>query len=303
MNRRSAVIDLGTNTFHLLIADPDPLLGFREIHRVQSYTKLGFGGVNFIQEQYFKRGVSVLKEFKAEINRFGVREVRAFGTAVLRTASNGVEFAAEALQEAGIDINIIDGQEEARLIYRGVSMACPVMEKEPNLIMDIGGGSVEFILSDTNGIRWAQSFPIGVAVLYRQFHHHEPILREEKEALYGYLEDMLQPLLRVLEKYPVRYLVGAAGAFDVVEGMIMGRWSTTPYVEVPLNQFPGIFQRVTQATLEERLQIENLPSQRADLIVVGFLLIDFILRKVGISKMGVSHYSLKEGMLREMWGL
>jgi exopolyphosphatase/guanosine-5'-triphosphate,3'-diphosphate pyrophosphatase len=303
MIHRSAIIDLGTNTFHLLIADPDPLNGFREVHRVQSYTKLGFGGINYIEPAYFNRGISVLKDFRKKIDQFGVREVRAIGTAALRTASNGHDFVANAYKEAGIAVNVIDGAEEARLIYRGVSMACPVTDHSHTLIMDIGGGSVEFILTDSTGMLWAQSFPVGVAVLYRHFHHHEPMLKEEKDALNDFLEDKLQPLLEVLHKQPASYLVGAAGAFDVVEGMILGRLTNTPFVEVPLIHFPEVFQRVTEATLEGRLQLKNLPPQRADLIVVGFLLIDFILRKAKISKIGVSHYALKEGILRELWGL
>ncbi len=303
MKHRSAVIDLGTNTFHLLIADPDAEGSFREVHRVQSYTKLGFGGIQFIEPAFFERGITVLREFRSDLDRFEVQALRAFGTAALRTASNGGHFVQKALEEAGIPITVIDGQEEARLIYRGVSLACPFMGEEPMLIMDIGGGSVEFILVDAGGMRWAQSFPVGVAVLYRRFHHHEPILQEEKQALYSFLEETLHPLFQVLQANPVRYLVGAAGAFDVVEGMITGRWASNPFVEIPVGGFPELFERVTRATLEERRYMENLPIQRADLIVVGFLLIEFILRNAGISKLGVSHYSLKEGMLREMWGI
>lgn len=303
MKHRSAVIDLGTNTFHLLIADPNAEGTFREVHRVQSYTKLGFGGIQFIEPAFFERGIMVLREFRSDLDRFEVQVLRAFGTAALRTASNGGHFVQKALEETGIPITVIDGQEEARLIYQGVSLACPPIDEYPMLIMDIGGGSVEFILADANGMRWAQSFPVGVAVLYRRFHHHEPILQEEKQALYSFLEETLHPLFQVLRANPVRYLVGAAGAFDVVEGMITGQWSSNPFAEIPIEGFPEIFERVTRATLEERRNMENLPNQRADLIVVGFLLIDFILRNAGISKLGVSHYSLKEGMLREMWGI
>jgi len=300
---RIAVIDLGTNTFHLLIVEANGNGAFREIYRKQVYAKLGIGGVEFIIEESFQRGLDTLQSFRAALEAHHVKRVQAYGTAALRTASNGGEFVEMAMLQTGIPISLISGDEEARLIYRGVRLAAPLTGAEPVLIMDIGGGSVEFILANETGLLWAQSFPVGVAVLYRSFHRSDPIAPQEIEEVYSFLSAELKPLLDVLKRIPTRRLIGAAGAFDVVEGMTLSEWPDEACAEIPLDRFPEILKRVVDATLAERLATPGLPHPRADMIVVAFLLIDFVLRHAGIERMEVSHYSMKEGMICELMGI
>lgn len=300
---RVAVIDLGTNTFHLLIVESDGKGSFREIFRQQVYVKLGIGGVERIIPDSFERGLATLQLFRNAIAAHGATRVQALGTAALRTASNGPEFIRLAIEQTGIPIQLISGDEEARLIYRGVSLAVPFIGPEPALIMDIGGGSVEFILANEEGLLWAQSFPVGVAVLYRRFHRSDPITAEEMAELYQFLAEELAPLVEALAQHPVRRLVGAAGAFDVIEALALPAIPADPLAEIPLDHFPAIFEQVTKATLAERLAMPRLPQPRADMIVAAFLLIEFVLRQAQIQEISVSHYSMKEGMIRELLGI
>lgn len=296
---RIAVIDLGTNTFHLLVAEQAEDAPFRVVFRKQVYAKLGIGGMEYIISESFDRGLHTLELFSEAIREHQVENILAFGTAALRTASNAPEFMEQALRRTGIPITLISGEEEARLIYRGVIWAVPIEDDEPALIMDIGGGSVEFIIADASGPLWYQSFPVGVAVLYRGFHHSDPITASEAEAVRSFLSQQLQPLLAALQRYPVRRLIGAAGAFDVVEGMTLPEIPASANAEIPLERFPEVYQRIMAATLSERLDMPGLPHPRADMIVVAFILIDFIMRHAGIQRLSVSHFSLKEGMIRE----
>ena len=130
-----------------------------------------------------------MQHFASILETHQVKKVRAIGTAALRTAQNGSEFIKKTYQLTNIQIELITGAEEALWIFRGVAQAIPKMG--PSLIMDIGGGSVEFILTKENQVTWSQSFPIGVAVLKKQFHHNDPITSNEVNAIINFLEGQI----------------------------------------------------------------------------------------------------------------
>jgi exopolyphosphatase/guanosine-5'-triphosphate,3'-diphosphate pyrophosphatase len=220
MSNHKAVIDLGTNTFHLLIVAPDEQLGFREVFRERRFIKLAEGGIEYLSDAAVQRGLEALVDFKSELDRHQVVEVRAIGTAALRTARNGSAFIELVKDTTGIQIELIDGSEEARLIHLGVALATP-LGTERGLIMDIGGGSVEFIIADVEKVYWAQSFPVGVAVLYERFHKNEPISEAEQMALKAFLKEQLRPLGNALDRYPCQDLLGASGTFDVLEDILV----------------------------------------------------------------------------------
>ena len=160
-----AIIDLGTNTFHLLIAEVRNGL-INEYFKLQIPVKLGKGGIgdNLITEDAFKRGLTALSEFRKYIDQFEIKEVHAFATSAVRSAKNGDEFIFKAKKYYQIEINAICGDDEAALIYEGVKHSFNLPE-ENILVMDIGGGSVEFIIGQKEDIFWKHSFNIGAARL------------------------------------------------------------------------------------------------------------------------------------------
>ncbi|RMG84061.1 MAG: exopolyphosphatase, partial [Bacteroidetes bacterium] len=298
---RYAVIDLGTNTFHLLIVEKStPDAPPVEVYRERRFVKLAEAGIEKIGPEPWKRGIETIEAYAQKIKEWKVGHVRAVGTAALREAENGAAFIREIFDRTGIAIELISGEEEARLIYLGVRAA--ISENgAANLIMDIGGGSVEFIFFDQKGIQKAFSFPVGVAVLYRKFHRHEPILPEEINALETFLTQTLKPLIEELPRHTSLRLIGASGAFEVVENMLETRRRSGPVAYAPASDFSKIYSRVVGASLEERLQMEGIPAIRADLIVVAFILIRFILERADIKEIVVCDYALKEGVLFEMF--
>lgn len=296
---RYGVIDLGTNTFHLLIIEKSFDGKSNEIFRERVFIKLASEGIETIGTAPFQRGLDTMLHFHQILQKYQVANVRAIGTAALRTASNGADFVQLIFQETGIQIELIDGKEEARLIYQGVKEAFTLHE-EKVLIMDIGGGSVEFIIANQSGIKWSQSFPIGVAVLFKSFHKSDPITTTEVQQINTQLTKTLAPLFKALQKYPVDQLIGASGTFDVLELFLSEENNSSLHASVPLNSYAHFSKKLIHTTVPERLALQRLPDSRADLIVVALVLIDFVIKAADINSIITSAYAMKEGVLAEM---
>ncbi len=295
-----AIIDLGTNTFHLLIAKIKDNGVFETTHRLRKYVYIGEEGVKALGEKPLKRAYETLAEYKLLMEKFEVEKVVAFGTAALRTASNGQAFIDKVQKEIGITIQMISGDKEAELIYYGTKQAVPIGD-ENILIMDIGGGSVEFIIANKTEKIWAKSYPVGVSVLYNQFHKSEPLANDETAAIEAFLNQHFESLYAALAENNATTLVGASGTFDVISGVMGDKVIDYPNAEtVDLTGFPKFSEVVINANLEERLEMESIPNQRAKLIPVALVLVRLILEKTKINQMLVSAYAMKEGILWEM---
>ena len=297
--KKIAAIDLGTNTFHLQLVEIHADGSYRTLERTRHFIKLAEAGIEKIGAAPFQRGLNAMIDFRRILDQYQVEQYRAIGTAALRTATNGREFLDRVKQETEMDIEIIDGDEEARLIYEGVSSALSYGDAT-DVIMDIGGGSVEFIFANRRGVQWARSFPVGVAVLRRKFHRSEPITRKEIGELRNWLEEILAPVVERAEILHPHRLIGASGSFDVLEMMLPRERITPHHAVVHLQQLPELLHETITADLETRLKMDRLPGDRADMIVVAFLLIEFIIEKFGTKQLDVVSFAMKEGILREM---
>lgn len=298
MTHRIAVIDLGTNTFHLAIADVSAgQVHF--LHREQRFVKLAEHGIDHIGEEPFQRGLKTLSAYSEIMAEHGVEKTEAVATAALRTARNGTQFIGEA-RKLGFDIRLITGEEEAKLIWRGVRAATQVLGKA--LVLDIGGGSAEFIIANGDRMISVNSFPIGGAVLRRKFHRSDPISRKDIADLDQHLEETIGSLF----DHPVDTLVGASGTFESIAAMVnvpltldeLFREST--YLEISLSDFALLRDKLIGSTIEDRLNWPGLIPERADMVVVATLLVDHVLRKTEALRLIVSSYALKEGL---MWAV
>lgn len=296
---RYGVIDLGTNTFHLLIVEVDGKGKSNELFRERIFVKLAEDGIGKIGKKAYSRGINALSHFQKVLHKHQVKNINAFGTAALRTAANGQQFINDAKTESGISIQLIPGTEEARLVHVGVIQAIELGHQK-GLIMDIGGGSVEFIIADETKVYWAKSFPIGVAVLYNNFHQKEPISIKNIKVLYKHLKKILQPLFEVLKTHKTTCLIGASGTFDVLEKILPNSQKTTLSATINIENFHSAYQKILKMNMEERRAEKNIPLTRADMIVVALILINFIIKEVKIKKILVSAYAMKEGILWEM---
>jgi exopolyphosphatase / guanosine-5'-triphosphate,3'-diphosphate pyrophosphatase len=299
---RIAVLDLGTNTFHLLIVERDQQDKWQVLVKNKIYVKLAEEGIQRIGAGPYARGLNALRQFRAQLDEAGVlpEHIRAFGTAALRTAENAPDFLKEAWDIARIRPESISGDREAALIYKGVRQAVPFPEHRV-LIMDIGGGSVEFIIADREQLLWQKSFPIGVAVLFRAFHRSDPIAPGEIHQLQQFLEQALGDLWQALAQYPCPTLIGASGTFDVIDIFLLDPASKPElYGHLEISDFEPLRELLTRSTLAERQAMAQLPNERVEMVVVAMVLIQYVLQRGGIRDIYTSAYAMKEGMLAEI---
>ena len=304
MKNNIAIIDMGTNTFHLMVAELDDL-DYHIIHRERVAVKIGMGGINdgIIIEEGMTRALNALHYFRSILDKFSIKKTLAFGTSALRNAKNGQDIISRIKNETGIDAKIISGDEEATYIYKGVRAAMN-LGIEKSLIVDIGGGSVEFIIGNEKEIYWKQSFEIGAQRLLEKFQKHDPILSDEIVALYEYFKKSLQPLLKSIDEYQPKILVGSSGTFDTLSEIYCLKnsieWQDRPETPLTIESFYKIFEEFKNKNRDERLQIPGMIEMRVDMIVVASCLIDFLLANIALKGIRVSSYSLKEGVLASL---
>lgn len=292
-NNRVAVLDLGTNTFHILIADLIDNGEFEVVLKERRIVYLGGANVDRIDPEAFQRGIEALVEFRKLIDLQNVVRYRAIGTAALRKAKNNHLFIKEAKEKANIDIELITGNEEANYIAKGISQT--YTDQTPHLIMDIGGGSVEFIMG-ASSIEWSQSFETGISILYHQFMKTDPIQLIDHEDLFKFLDQKLNPLKQACDRYKTFDLIGAAGTFEILAKYQHGLFDRNQ-MTLNVSQIRKLYEQCKTMSLGERQSIDGIPSHRAKYLVVSLSLIIYVLDHVNISEVHVSAHSLKEGVL------
>jgi exopolyphosphatase/guanosine-5'-triphosphate,3'-diphosphate pyrophosphatase len=299
MIKRFGVIDLGSNTFHLLIVDQTEGSRFKAVFRKRIFTSLSEGGIDFIKTERIEAGLNALKEFKKYITQYHCTHTRVIGTAVLRTASNSMDFIGKAEDILGINIEIIDGSREAEYIFQGITLS-PEVNTGTHLVMDIGGGSTEFILIKAGKILFSKSYNIGVGALHAMFHKSEPISATETEEMMAYILNKTADLQAIIKEYHPEYLTGASGSFEVLELMTDRSIDGATVSLIDPEAFLQLYSKVVSADESERQKMKGLPKERVKLIVVGMILKRVIFDLVHPKGIYVSPFALKEGIIREM---
>ncbi|MCC6938275.1 MAG: hypothetical protein IT226_08640 [Flavobacteriales bacterium] len=297
---REAIIDLGTNTFNLLVFERGDA-GLNVVHSAELPVFLGKGGIENrrIAEDAFARGMEALRTHKATAQEHGATRVRGFGTSALRSARNGKDFVEQVRRELDIAITVIPGEEEADLILAGVRQAVP-FGKQPSLVMDIGGGSIEFILATNRALMWKRSFELGVTRLRERIPISDPITVDEEARIAQYLDSQLEGLYAVVERQEPHVLVGSAGSFDTLAHIIAAdRGITIPSDTNKLAftalEFDALRDRILRLTCSERSRVPGLPEHRVETIPYALIAIERVLIAGGIRELAWSRYALKEG--------
>jgi exopolyphosphatase/guanosine-5'-triphosphate,3'-diphosphate pyrophosphatase len=301
----AAVMDLGTNTFHLLIAHGDAA-NPKELFHTTVPVKLGEGGINngIIQPAAYKRGIDTMLKFSEHISAFNVDKVGAIGTSALRSARNGRDFIDEVKAKTSIEIEIIDGEREAVYIYEGVK-AGKCLTDQNSLILDIGGGSVEFIIGNNDNILWRESFEIGAARMLDKFHRTDPIPQASINELKAYLEQTLPSFFEAAKNIEIYNIIGSSGAFETFAEIIELQKGHTFELknnrkyQFDYKEFIQITDWLIQSSHSERENTKGIIPIRVDMIVSASLITRFVMEKLGISNVLMSTYSLKEGVLAE----
>jgi exopolyphosphatase / guanosine-5'-triphosphate,3'-diphosphate pyrophosphatase len=293
--KKGAVIDLGTNTFNLLVFEGD-VKKFKFLYSTRIPVGLGLGGIlkNTIAEDAFQRGVDAISKFKAICKTYGVTHIKAFGTSALRGAANRDDFCEAVAESTGIRIQVISGKEEARLIYEGVKLVHDYQKDA--FIMDIGGGSTEFILADQNGVKAIESFDIGVSRMLQQFELSDPLSDSDKQRVEQFLSERVG---QFFQQHPCDVIIGASGSFETFYQFIYEEEFTSEYQSKPLafEELMLTLDQLINSTLEERMQSTVISEIRKKMIHLAALKTKWVIQQMGAKEAWISPASLKEGAI------
>ncbi|MEZ4910802.1 MAG: hypothetical protein R2774_08060 [Saprospiraceae bacterium] len=294
-----AVIDLGSNTFHLLIANCNKDGIESIVYKKRIFVGLSEGGIDSISLEKIQLGLDAITDFKRKLLEFDVLRTRILGTAILRQASNKNDFILPTEDIMGQNLEIINGQKEADLIYKGICLN-PKSSLGTHLVMDIGGGSTEFIIIKNGEKIWSQSYNIGVGVLYARFQKTDPISSEDKMRIKKYIIETCEDLWIAIDANPCEFVTGASGSFEVLQNIEQSPLDLLDLSPFTLDAFDRVYDTIINTSYDARLQMKRLPKERAKLIVVGMILMQTVIEKVQPNALFISQFALKEGALSEM---
>ena len=293
---RIAVIDLGTNTFNVVVADVTTE-GFKVIHNSKEGVALGMGGINegMIAPEAMKRALKAFKEFMNICVKYQVFAVRAIGTSALRDAKNADELVSKVHKLYGVEIEIIDGLREAQLIYEGVRWSYNF--ETPSLIMDIGGGSTEFIRGHKEEELQSCSLNIGVSRAVQRFDLSDPLSAQDQSALISWFEESAAPLKAFKA---CTTLVGASGSFETFYEMIHKKAfpSGMSATRLDRSELEKTLDWIIGSSFQEREQHPFIIPIRRRMAPIAALKTKWILGKFDLGEIVISPYALKEGVLR-----
>ena len=290
-----AVIDLGTNTFNLAIAQVSQQK-LMLVHSEKEGVALGMGGINdsYITEDAIQRALSCLSRFVGVCDAYKVSGIKAIGTSAIRDAQNSNDFVNRVFLATGISIEVIDGPTEAAYIYKGIAFSYTFYT--PGLIMDIGGGSTELILADNLGIKKLISLDIGVSRIYQSYSFQDPLSKKDIVNIEDFLNQRDQNFFSNIK---VESFIGASGSFETFYELIHEKEFPSPYesFEVNLNDFLEVLDRVISSSLKERNENPHIIEIRKKMAPIAAVKVRWVLSKINPKRIVVSPCSLKEGVL------
>ncbi len=298
-----AIIDLGTNTCNLLIASHHSS-GYSILYQGKEAVKLGKGGIDkrTITPDATRRAIASLQKHQQTMLAYGVQNIIAIATSAVRDASNQDEFQQQIKHHTGIDLTVISGEKEAELIFKGVLLAFGRPE-DNSLILDIGGGSNEFILCRNGQPIWKESFPLGMARVVEQMPPSDPATPEEIKKITDWYQNGLKSLWQHLDGTQIPLLIGCSGAFDTIVDLIDETVPGTKrrkFQEITPEEFSATYSRLISSTSAERLKMKGMEPIRVEMIVPAIIFIKLILEKLQIRKICQTDYALREGVLYDL---
>jgi len=297
-----AAVDVGTNSFHLLIARPIGGKRFEVVTTEKEMVRLGSGSgdMKTLAPDAIQRGVETLERFRRIADGAGA-SVRAVATSAVREAENRDDFLRRAKAEAGVEVEVISGVEEARLIHLGVLQAVPVFDQRL-LLVDIGGGSTEFLVGQRGDVVDALSVKLGAIRLTDRFFSDDPVTTEQVDACRAYVRAYLAPVVLEIGRHPFDVAVGSSGTISSVAELVLATrgdaGARTANVSFTRSDVDAVVDALVAApTVKDRLTIPGMDPRRADIIVGGAVLLQQAMADLHIAEMTVSNYALREGLL------
>lgn len=300
---RIAAIDCGTNSLHLLIAQMDDEGRYDVLHDLKEMPRLGEGVVHTgrLADDAMNRAVQTLAEYAHICSRFGVDRIRAVATSAVRRARNGGEFVARVQQQTGIPLQVISGEEEARLVAVAL-LAEPGFTHGRFLIFNVGGGSTEFAWGRGRQIREMATLPIGAVTLTEEYLKHDPPRGADVRALETGVARMLRTEVPAMGGRDFT-LYGTGGTVTAMVGihqvLRFGVGLGSVFYPMTRHQVEEVYLTLQEKDVHQRRQLPGLKGARAEIIVGGASIVNGIMQRLEANDMLVSGHGLKYGLLAE----
>lgn len=301
-SKRIAAIDMGTNSFHAIIMDIYPDGSYRRMDKLKEMVLLAEGGMdNMLSEKAMNRGIKALEKITFLCDNLEVEEILAYATSAIREAENGGEFIQRSIDEVGIKPLAISGSREANLIGQAIQHAV-ALDEQSVLMVDIGGGSVEFMIGNREELFFNGSYKIGAARLANSVQQNDPATKKDIKNLEKIFEEELLQLRKLIDQYSIDTIVGSSGTVENIAEMIADRKSLS--TSLSLNElvfsagdFDEFYNDFITLDHSERSNLDGLDKKRVDIIIPGVVLLRYLIESFGIKKVRISEDALREGMI------
>ncbi len=305
--RRVAAIDIGTNSIHLLIAAVDEALGsFNVLVAEKSTTRLGERDPDRgdLSQAAIERALETLRHCRELAISHGVEQIVTAATSAVREAPNGRDFLAQVQEQLGLDVDLVSGPEEARLIYLGV-LSGMNLGQQPHLIIDIGGGSTELILADGQDERVLSSTRIGAVRLQREFCQQDPLPADRRSFLIAYIQGAMDPAVAqvkaALQPGERPQLVATSGTAMALASLAAAEDARPPLklqgYRLSRERIDQLVSRLLTLTPEQRKALPALNERRAEIIVPGALILQTTMAMLQVQELVVCDRALREGLI------
>ncbi len=305
---RIAVLDLGSTSFHLLVADAK---GTGEIHRVsrrREMLRLGaaISDSGRIRKEVRTRAVRAADTLRLHAEGFGVDRLVAVGTAAMRDARNGLDMRRQIEDALGQSIRILSGEEEARLIFAAFRQR-RALPDGPTLGLDLGGGSLELAIGDAYEVHWETTLPIGVTRLHGELAPSDPMRRRELKAVRRRVREALEPHVDEIAARAAGACIACGGTARALWRLVAGWRGAGAHDGDPLHvsgeELTALRKRLVEASHDQRLQMHGMKRRRADLLPTGAIVLETVVERLELEGFEVSDWGLREGVILEALGL
>lgn len=303
-NNRIAAIDIGTNSFHLVIVEVQQDNSFKLLDKQREVIRLGSHkgeDLSVISEGEIEKAIDILKNYKMLAEHYGA-SIRAVATSAVREAENKEKFVQAVKEKTGIEIEVVDGRTEARLIFYGIINAIDVREKNV-LCLDIGGGSSEFIYAEKGNPVITESVRIGAVRLSKKFFPDFILRKNSVDACHSYVEAQISYIKYLLNGKKIDQVIGASGtivaaAILVQELFNKPRKKTINRMSFTADELNFVYKEIiNRKTPAERISLPGMELKRADIIPAGIIILKTIFDLFEIKSITLSEFALREGII------
>ena len=298
-----AILDIGTNSIHLVLAEVEPDFSYKILDRYKDMTRLGDGAFKTrrLSEAAMARGLEVIRTLATLARNKGYERVEAVATSAVREARNGGEFIEEVARETGLTVRVVTGQEEARLIYLGVRHSMDLTE-QPTLVVDVGGGSVELILGNHKRMVQGQSLKLGAIRMKDLYLKQDPPTKSMLQDMQKAIDAQLKSALQQFKTKQFDRLVGTSGMAGNLTEVIYLRRTGRPVPQlnlatITLKEVAAVEHLLINASFKARLAIPGLDPKRADTLLPATAVIRNLMERIGHDEMTMSDKAIREGLI------